>query len=205
MARWREKAAAVLSAAPAHAAEPAPPDPPTVATVATVTVATHAKVGNLERLNLPDVDIQPAPPQAASIEMVATPDQGQPPDPDRFAWPHGPAMNAAEVRRMVARLRTFEAQGMPLAEAEAEADRLMHMERTRSNAGTLSAVSPPATPATPPAPPKRHPYPTSELDRLYMRHHFACRVCQAVGRGIGTRCAVGLTYHLVAASRMPMD
>lgn len=114
---------------------------------------------------------------------------------DRFAWPHGPAMNRAEIDRMAARLRTFEAQGMPLGGAEAEADRLMHLERTRSSPAPLSAVPPPATP---PAPAKQHPYPTSELDRAYMRHHFACPVCQAVGRGIGTRCAVGLTYHMVA-------
>ena len=121
---------------------------------------------------------------------------------DRFAWPRGPAMNRAEIERMAARLLLFEAQGMPLGEAEAEADRLMHLERTRSSPAPLSAVPPPATP---PAPAKQHPYPTSELDRAYMRHHFACPVCQAVGRGIGTRCAVGLTLHLFAdGGTLPM-
>lgn len=123
-------------------------------------------------------------------------------DPDRFAWPHGPAMNAAEVRRMAARLRTFEAQGMPLDEAEAEADRLMRLERTRSSPAPLSAVPPPATP---PAPAKRtYALPDRELDRASQRHHFTCPVCIAAGKGYGLRCTVGMTMHLVAAGDMPM-
>lgn len=121
---------------------------------------------------------------------------------DRFAWPHGPAMNAAEVRRMAARLRTFEAQGMPLGEAEAEADRLMHLERTRSSPAPLSAVPPPATP---PAPAKRtYALPDRELDRASQRHHWSCAQCCAAGKGYGLRCTVGMTMHLVAAGDMPM-
>lgn len=123
-------------------------------------------------------------------------------DPDRFAWPHGPAMNAAEVRRMAARLRTFEGQGMPLGEAEAEADRLMHLERTRSSPAPLSAVP---APVAPPAPARRiYALPDRELDRLYLGHHWSCVHCIAAGQGRGQRCAVGLSLHLVAAGDMPM-
>lgn len=124
-------------------------------------------------------------------------------DPDRFAWPHGPAMNAAEVRRMAARLRTFEAQGMPLGEAEAEADRLMHLERTRSSPAPLSAVP---APTTPPAPAKRtYALPDRELDHIYLRHHFGCVTCVAAGKRGGTRCPVGLTMHMFAdGGTLPM-
>ena len=136
--------------------------------------------------------------------LVRPPPATPPPaaDPDRATWPHGPAMNAAEVRRMAARLRTFEAQGMPLDEAEAEADRLMRLERTRSSPAPLSAVPPPATP---PAPAKRtYALPDRELDGAYLRHHWSCAHCIAAGQGRGHRCVPGLTMHLVAAGDMPM-
>ena len=58
-------------------------------------------------------------------------------DPDRACWPHSPAMNGAEVDLMVQRLALFEAEGMSVPEAEAEADRLMRMERTRSSPGEV--------------------------------------------------------------------
>ena len=124
------------------------------------------------------------------------------PDPDRACWPHSVAMNRAEIDRMVQRLALFEAQGMPLGEAEAEADRLMRLERTRSSPAPLSAVPPPATP---PAPAKRtYALPDRELDRASQRHHFTCPVCIAAGKGYGLRCTVGMTMHLVAAGDMPM-
>lgn len=123
--------------------------------------------------------------------------------PDRACWPHGPAMNAAEVRRMAARLRTFEAQGMPLGEAEAEADRLMHLERTRSSPAPLSAVP---APVAPPAPARRiYALPDRELDHIYLRHHWNCPLCIAAGQGRGQRCAVGLTMHMFAdGGTLPM-
>lgn len=157
----------------------------------------------MERERLAAVAPAPAttPRTVARVATVAVASAPKP-DPDRATWPHGPAMNRAEIDRMAARLRTFEAQGMPLGAAEAEADRLMHMERTRSNAGTLSAVPPPATP---PAPAKRtYALPDRELDRASQRHHFTCPVCIAAGKGYGLRCTVGMTMHLVAAGDMPM-
>lgn len=136
--------------------------------------------------------------------LVRPPPATPPPaaDPDRATWPHGPAMNRAEIDRMVQRLALFEAQGMPLGEAEAEADRLMRLERTRSSPAPLSAVPPPATP---PAPAKRtYALPDRELDRAYLRHHWSCAHCIAAGQGRGHRCVPGLTMHLVAAGDMPM-
>ena len=121
------------------------------------------------------------------------------PDPDRACWPHSVAMNRAEIDRMVQRLALFEAQGLPLDEAEAEADRLMRLERTRSSPAPLSAVPPPATP---PAPAKRtYALPDRELDRASQRHHFTCPVCIAAGKRGGTRCAVGLTLNMVATGQ----
>ena len=121
------------------------------------------------------------------------------PDPDRACWPHSVAMNRAEIDRMVQRLALFEAQGMPLDEAEAEADRLMRLERTRSSPAPLSAVPPPATP---PAPAKRtYALPDRELDRAYLRHHWSCAHCIAAGKRGGTRCAVGLTLNMVATGQ----
>ena len=151
-----------------------------------------------------DARLTEAPAPNPEPPLVRPPPATPPPaaDPDRATWPHGPAMNAAEVRRMAARLRTFEAQGMPLDEAEAEADRLMRLERTRSSPAPLSAVPPPATP---PAPAKRtYALPDRELDRASQRHHFTCPVCIAAGKGYGLRCTVGMTMHLVAAGDMPM-
>lgn len=85
----------------------------------------------------------PTVPCVASLTAEAAND-GPPPatapalDPDRACWPHSPAMNRAEIDRMVQRLALFEAQGLPLGEAEAKADRLMRMERTRSSPGEVT-------------------------------------------------------------------
>ncbi len=84
----------------------------------------------------------PTVPCGASLTAEAAND-GPPPatapalDPDRACWPHSPAMNGAEVDLMVQRLALFEAEGMSVPEAEAEADRLMRMERTRSSPGEV--------------------------------------------------------------------
>ena len=51
------------------------------------------------------------------------------PDPDRWCWPHGDAMNAAEVTTFEARLNLFGACRLELKEAEAMADRLALRDR----------------------------------------------------------------------------
>lgn len=62
-------------------------------------------------------------------------------------------------------------------------------------------------PAPPPAPAKRtYPLPDRELDWMYLRHHWGCPTCIAAGKRGGTRCAVGLTYNLVATGQtLPMS
>lgn len=62
------------------------------------------------------------------------------------------------------------------------------------------------TPAPPPAPARRtYALPDRELDWMYLRHHWSCPTCVAAGKRGGTRCAVGLTYNLVAAGQtLPM-
>ena len=46
-------------------------------------------------------------------------------------------MNRAELDCMVQRLALFDDRGLSVPEAEAEADRLMRMERTRSSPGEV--------------------------------------------------------------------
>ena len=46
-------------------------------------------------------------------------------DPDRWCWPHGRAMNTAEIDTFTARLARFTDKGMSLSDAEALADKLV--------------------------------------------------------------------------------
>jgi len=50
-------------------------------------------------------------------------------DPDRWCWPHGAAMNTAEIDTFTARLARFTDKGMPLDDAEALADKLVMRDR----------------------------------------------------------------------------
>ena len=50
-------------------------------------------------------------------------------DPDRWCWPHGPAMNTAEIDTFTARLARFTDRGLILADAEALADKLVIRDR----------------------------------------------------------------------------
>lgn len=56
-------------------------------------------------------------------------DHSAPPDPDRYCWPHGPAMNGREIDNMAARLARFTDKGMSLDDAERLADRLVIRDR----------------------------------------------------------------------------
>lgn len=51
------------------------------------------------------------------------------PDPDRWCWPHGPAMNGAEIDTFTARLARFTDRGLGMDDAEALADRLVIRDR----------------------------------------------------------------------------
>ena len=50
-------------------------------------------------------------------------------DPDRWCWPHSEAMNTVEIDTFTARLARFTDKGLPLADAEREADRLVIRDR----------------------------------------------------------------------------
>ena len=50
-------------------------------------------------------------------------------DPDRWCWPHGSAMNTAEIDAFMARLARFTDKGLPLVDAEALADGLVQRDR----------------------------------------------------------------------------
>ncbi|WP_140426154.1 hypothetical protein [Acidovorax sp. Root275] len=50
-------------------------------------------------------------------------------DPDRWCWPHGPAMNTAEIDIFTARLARFTDKRLTLDDAEALADRLVTRDR----------------------------------------------------------------------------
>ncbi len=51
------------------------------------------------------------------------------PDPDRWCWPHGAAMNTAEIDTFTARLARFTDKGLTLDDAEALADKLVTRDR----------------------------------------------------------------------------
>lgn len=50
-------------------------------------------------------------------------------DPDRWCWPHGDAMNTAEIDTFTARLARLTDKGLNLNDAEALADKLMLRDR----------------------------------------------------------------------------
>lgn len=97
----RGAATATATATPATSATHGHPSPPTVASVATVAVA--------------------------RVEEAGANDLA--PDPNRFCWPHSEAMNAQEIDTFTLRLARFTDKGMPLAQAEKAADRLVIRDR----------------------------------------------------------------------------
>lgn len=68
------------------------------------------------------IDGAVANPEAPAANAPAT-------DPDRWCWPHGPAMNTAEIDTFTARLARFTDKGLTLADAEALADGLVQRDR----------------------------------------------------------------------------
>lgn len=53
-------------------------------------------------------------------------------DPDRYCWPHSTAMNTREIDLFAARLAKFTDMGVPHADAEALADKLVLRDREAS-------------------------------------------------------------------------
>lgn len=51
------------------------------------------------------------------------------PDPDRYCWPHSPAMNAQEIDTFTARLTRFTDKGLNLTDSEGLADKLVMRDR----------------------------------------------------------------------------
>ena len=68
-----------------------------------------------------------APVQKTGADSPAANDPA--PDPDRWCWPHSPAMNTAEIDTFMARLPRFTDKGLALEAAEAVADRLVARDR----------------------------------------------------------------------------
>jgi hypothetical protein len=66
-----------------------------------------------------------APQQAPANEANA--------DPDRWCWPHGTAMNTAEIDTFTARLARFTDKGLTLDDAEALADKLVTRDRANDH------------------------------------------------------------------------
>lgn len=69
----------------------------------------------------------PEPFQKSSVDPDPANDPA--PDPDRWAWPHSTAMNAAEIDTFTARLARFTDRGLNLADAEFLADKLVTRDR----------------------------------------------------------------------------
>ena len=65
-------------------------------------------------------------PQDSAANASATPNPAPATDPDRWCWPHSPAMNTTEVDTFTARLARFTDKGVSYDEAERLADALEH-------------------------------------------------------------------------------
>ena len=68
-------------------------------------------------------------PQDSAANDSATPDPAPATDPDRWCWPHSPAMNTTEVDTFTARLARFTEKGVSYDEAERLADALVIRDR----------------------------------------------------------------------------
>lgn len=68
-------------------------------------------------------------PQDSAANDSATPDPAPATDPDRWCWPHSPAMNTTEVDTFTARLARFTDKGVSYDEAERLADALVIRDR----------------------------------------------------------------------------
>lgn len=106
----------LATATPATVATDRPRVLPTVATVATVNVATS-----------PDIAANDSAAQTKSL--VSAKGETAFSDPDRWCWPDGSAMNTIEIDTFTARLTRFIDKGLPLADAEALADRMVKRDR----------------------------------------------------------------------------
>lgn len=80
------------------------------------------KPGFVGFVGTPDAHIQKIAGDAPAANDLA-------PDPDRWCWPHSPAMNTAEIDRFTARLVRFTDRGVILDDAECLADRLVIRDR----------------------------------------------------------------------------
>lgn len=89
---------------------------PIVATVATVNVAIAQNIAAND-------------PPAQTKSQVSAKVAATPADPDRWCWPHGQAMNTAEIETFTARLARFTDKGLTLSAAEALADGLVQRDR----------------------------------------------------------------------------
>lgn len=75
------------------------------------------------------VFVAPIPVPVQKNKGVSDPANDQAPDPDRWCWPHTPAMNTAEIDTFTRRLASFTDRGLTMAEAEGLADRLLVRDR----------------------------------------------------------------------------
>lgn len=85
---------------------------PSVARVATVTVAS---------------------PEVQRPEASNDADPGTGSDPDRWCWPHSPAMNSREIDTFTDRLALFTGKGLTLEDGERLADKLAIRDRESDN------------------------------------------------------------------------
>ncbi len=70
--------------------------------------------------------------QIAASEQFRNSDKNHDADPDRYCWPHSSAMNTREIDLYSARLAKFTDMGVPHADAEALADKLVLRDREAS-------------------------------------------------------------------------
>ena len=109
----------------------------TVATVATVRPQTPSSVASVATVSVATAQKQAAndPVQAmglvskVEVSALVSAEQGLPPDPDRWCWPHSSAMTGREIQTMVERTHLFNRRGLASLEAELLADKLVTRDR----------------------------------------------------------------------------
>jgi hypothetical protein len=101
--------------------------------LATVTAATAATAATVKPDRLPRVATVATVRVAIAQKQSATDPAAETHDPDRWCWPNSKAMTGEEIDRCTALLHEFGRRGVPDAQADCLADKLINRGRELDN------------------------------------------------------------------------